>query len=175
MGNAALQIEKFKTVDKLLPPRGPNIYTAGNKDYDKGYVKYAPPSSTNPNLIIADPIVDNNGNAIMPGYYALVLSSDRNNLILAQRDDIVAIIPVFKIEEDKTQEETPPPMDNKSLRQYNKEQKKKEKEKRKLKSEGKLPTEPEIYNNATIEYNPEGYYLVKYERGKIRAWGALKL
>lgn len=174
MANAALQMEKFKTVDKLLPPRGPNVYNAGIKDADKGIIRYASPSNTNPNLIIVDPISDDDGNYIMPGYYSLVLSYDRQNLILSQRNGIVAIIPVFKIEEDRKQEETPPPMDNKSLKKYNKEQKKKEKEKKKLFKDGKITSEPEVYNSASIEYDPDGYYLIKYEKGKIRAWGAIK-
>ena len=37
------------------------------------------------------------------------------------------------------------------------------------------PDEPKVYMDATIEYNPNGdYYLIKYERGTIKAWGAIK-
>ena len=32
-----------------------------------------------------------------------------------------------------------------------------------------------VYMTADIEYNPNGsFYLIKYERGTIRAWGAIK-
>lgn len=176
MTNAALQMQKFNTVDKLLHQRGPNIYNAGIKDNDKGYVRYALPSSTQPILIISDPIVDDDGNSILPGYYELVLSADRQNLVISQSQNVIAVIPVFKIEEDKSQEETPPPMDNKALKKFVKEQKKQQKKEKKLAKSGEMPTKPAIYTNATIEYEQgKDYYLIKYERGRIRAWGALKL
>lgn len=176
MTNAALQMQKFNTVDKLLPRRGPNIYHAGIKDNDKGYVRYALPSSTQPTLIITNPISDDDGNVIQPGYYELVLSADRLNLVLAQSQKVIAVIPVFKIEEDMTQEETPLPMNNKSLREFNKEQKKKKKQEQKSIKTGEILDTLTIYTNAAIEYEQgKDYYLIKYERGKIRAWGALKL
>ena len=66
-------------------------------------------------------------------------------------------------------------MDKTSLRKLQKEQKKQADKNKKLIKEGKMPEEPEIYSHASIEYDIEGdYYLVKYERGNIRAWGALK-
>ncbi len=169
-----IYLAELKTIDQLLPKRGPNTYSSGLKDYDKGFVKYGPKSTDEPILIIADPIFDEDRNAILPGYYELSLSKDRANLILSQSEKIIAVIPVFKLEEDRTQDE-PKPMDKKSQRKFEKAQKKKEKENKKLIKEGKMPTEPEIYNHADIEYDVKGdYYLVKYERGKIRAWGALK-
>lgn len=176
MENTALQLEKVKSLDRLLPTRGPNIYQAGIKDRDKGHVKYGPKSSDQPTLIIADAIYDEDGNGIMPGYYELMLSEDRQNLLLSQRQVLVALIPVFKIEEDKSQEYLTQPMDWRSQRKYDRAQKKQEKKTKKLIKEGKMSEEPEIYNNATIQYEKEGgYYLIKYERGKIQAWGALKL
>ena len=37
------------------------------------------------------------------------------------------------------------------------------------------PDEPKIYMEAELEYNnKENYYLIKYQRGTIRAWGAFK-
>ena len=173
----ALQLQKFQVGDRLLPPRGANTYPAGISDSDKAFVRYAAKSTDQPNLIIATPIYDDDGNAIMPGYYELILSGDRQTLILAQSQTIVATIPVFKIEEDKSQIE-PPPMDDKSQRKADKEQKKKEKQNKKLIKQGKLPADyaSEIFTNATIQYEENGgYYLINYERGKIKAWGALKL
>lgn len=173
----ALQLQKFKVGDRLLPPRGGNIYPAGINDSDKGFVRYAAKSTDQPNLIIATPIYDDDGGVIMPGYYELILSGDRQTLILAQSQVIIATIPVFKIEEDKSQIE-PPPTDDKSQRKADKEQKKKEKKNKKLIKEGKLPAgyTPEIFTNASIQYEEDGgYYLINYERGKIKAWGALKL
>ena len=40
---------------------------------------------------------------------------------------------------------------------------------------GMKPDEPEIHMEASIEYVPNGqYYLIKYQRGAIKAWGAFK-
>ena len=40
---------------------------------------------------------------------------------------------------------------------------------------GMPPDEPEIFMEAEIEYNQKGnYYLIKYQRGTIRAWGVFK-
>ena len=164
---------QVKKLDQLLAPRGPSTYSAGVKDGEKGIVRYAHPSSNHPNLMIVSPIYDDDGNAIMPGYYELILSEDRQILILAQSQNIIAKIPVFKVEEDRNQEQVAQPMDYKTQKKFDIAQKKKEK---KSVKEGKTPnTEPEIYMNATIQYDNEGdYYLIKYERGKIRAWGAVK-
>lgn len=175
--SAAIRFEKMKSVDQLLPRRGPNIYNAGIKDYDKGYVKYGAASSSQPTLIIPDPIYDEDGNRILPGYYELGLSVDRQNLLLTQKQEVIAVIPVFKVEEDRSKIDiVQQPMDSKSQRKADKEQKKKDKETKKLAKEGRMPDLPEIYNKADIEYNPDGkYYLIKYERGAVRAWGAIKI
>lgn len=161
-------------MQKLLPPRGPAIYRSGIET--KAEEIYASPSSTNPTLIISSHLFDNERNVIQPGYYELVLSGDRTMLHLKQRGEDVAIIPVFKIEEDKSQEVEPPPMTYKDQWKYNREQKKKEKKRKKQIRNGEIPdSEPAIYTNATIQYDEKGnYYLIKYERGRIRAWGAIK-
>jgi hypothetical protein len=163
-------------MQKVLPPRGANIYRSGIKEGEKGYEIYAQPSSTNPTLIIPSEIYDDARNVIMPGYYELVLSGDRTMLSLTQSGQEVAVIPVFKIQEDKTQDVAPPPMDNKSQKKFDKEQKKKEKKHKQQVRKGEIPdAAPAIYTNATIEYDEKGdYYLIKYERGRIRAWGAIK-
>ena len=37
------------------------------------------------------------------------------------------------------------------------------------------PDTPEIHMEASIEYDEKGkYYLIKYQRGTIKAWGAFK-
>lgn len=163
------------TLEDLLPKRGASVYSSGLQEKDKGQVKYGPSSNTEPTLAIIDPIFDKDRNVIYPGYYELKLSEDRNFLTLSQSRKLIATIPVFKLEEDKS-EITPAPMDRKSQRKFDKEQKKKDKKNKKLIKEGKIPEEPIIYNNATIEYDFNGdYYLIKYERERIRAWGALKL
>lgn len=166
---------QVKMLDKLMPPRGHNIYNGGYKDYDKGYIRYALPSSDHPNLILVNAIYDDDNNIIQPGYYELVLSDDRQILLLVQAGNTIATIPVFRLEEDRSQEQLAQPMDWKSQKKADREKKKKDKLNKKLIKQGKMVEEPQVYMNATIEYDKEGdYYLVKYERGKIRAWGAIK-
>lgn len=163
-------------MQKVLPQRGPAIYRSGINPGEKAEEIYAKPSSTNPTLIISSALYDNDRNVIMPGYYELVLSGDRTMLRLTQQGQDVAIIPVFKIEEDKTQEAENQPMSNKEQRKFDKEQKKKENKRKKQIRKGEIPDLPvQIYTNATIEYDEQGdYYLIKYERGRIRAWAAIK-
>lgn len=175
MIDAALTLIAVTSKTDLLPPRGRNIYNAGIKEGDKGHERYAHPSSVHPNLLLINPISDDNGNMIMPGYYELVLSEDRTMLVLVQAGVQIASFPVFKTTEERSKEQIAQPMDKKSLRKFNKEQKKKAKETKKAIKQGKMPEEPQEYNNATIEYDDDGeYYLIKYERGNIRAWGAIK-
>ena len=175
MATTALQMEKMRSVNQLIPARGPNIYPAGLSDDEKGYVRYAYPSSKHPNLILVNAITDDDGNMLLPGYYELVLSEDRTMLVLVQSGKQLATIPVFLLQEDKTQEEAQPPTNSKELRKYEKAQKKKNKKNEKLLKEGKIESlEPQIHMDATIQYDPDGYYLLKYERGRIRAWGAIK-
>jgi len=169
-------IAEFQTPLDFLERHIPaTAYPAGVKDGDKGINRYAPKSSDYPNLIIPEHIFDNDNNVIVPGYYQVKLSEDRQMLMLIQSETLVATFPVFKVEEDREQEATPQPMDNKSQRKFDRDKKKKAKENEKLIKEGRISAEPEIYANATIEYEKVGdYYLVKYERGRIKAWGTIK-
>ena len=111
------------TLEKMLPPRGAGAYRSGLEDKDRADFIYGPKSSNEPTLAIIDPICDDDGNVILSGYYELKLSYDRTTLILSQSQKIIATIPVFKIEEDKTQIEQQP-MDKKSQKKYDKEKKK---------------------------------------------------
>ena len=37
------------------------------------------------------------------------------------------------------------------------------------------PVQDYIHMEASIEYDPDGdFYLIKYQRGTIKAWGAIK-
>lgn len=171
-----IYLAQVPTIKDLLPPRGPYIYPSGIYANEKEVERYATKPSKHPNLIIINPIYDNDGNVILPGYYELVLSADRQMLCLVQAGKIIASFPVFKIEEDKNQGQISQPMDRKSQRKFDKEQKKKEKEHKKLVKQGKIPDEEsQEYMDATIQYDEkDDYYLIKYECGRIRAWGAIK-
>ena len=135
--------------------------------------RYSLKESLYPTLIIIDPISDGNGDIIPPGHYELALSDSMDFLIIMQSKQPMAIIPVFKIEEDKTT------LDEQRTQKYKRRQKKLEKEREKTnkkRAKAGMPPDEEIPTmDASIEYNEKGgYYLIKYEKGTIKAWGAIK-
>ncbi len=135
--------------------------------------RYSLKDSDYPTLIITDPLFDNAGGVIKPGYYELALSDMRDFLILMQSKNPMAVIPVIKIEEDAT--ETARLNNKKVKKELKKEQKARKDTNEKRAKVGMKPDEPEIHMEASIEYVPTGqYYLIKYQRGTIKAWGAFK-
>lgn len=147
--------------------------TSGVSHDSKTFVRYSLADSDYPTLIIVDPIYDNAGNVIKPGYYELALSDSHEFLLLIQSKEAVAVIPVFKVEEDAS---APKRLNDKK---YKKELKKEEKQRKEINEKrdkvGMPHDEPKVYMEADIQYNPQGdYYLIKYERDTIRAWGAIK-
>lgn len=135
--------------------------------------KYSLKDSDYPTIIIPDPIYDNSGDLIHSGYYELALTDSREFLVLMQSKTPRAIIPVIKIEEDATEQER---QNNKTVKkELKKEAKARENTNKKRAKVGMTPDEPKIYMQAELEYNPKGeYYLIKYQRDKIKAWGAFK-
>ena len=147
--------------------------TSGVQLGSRAIYRYSLKDSDYPVLIIVDKIADSQGNTIPAGHYELALSDERDFLILMQTKNPVAIIPVFKVEEDKEA------FNKDHDKEYQKIKKKREKEREKTNKKraevGMPPDEEKIHMSATIEYVKEGdYYLIKYERGTIRAWGAVK-
>lgn len=156
-------------------PTEPQI-TAGLIVGSQSFYKYSLRESTYPTLSIVDEISDAQGNTIPAGHYELALSDDRDFLILIQSRKAIAIIPVFKIDIDMSQYSIV--RDNKALRKQKKEAKEIAKTNQKREKKG-LPLinkdEDEIYQEASIEYVPKGgYYLIRYEREDVKAWGAIK-
>lgn len=135
--------------------------------------RYSLKDSAYPTLIITDPLFDNAGGVITSGYYELALSDMRDFLILIQSKNPVAVIPVIKIEEDVTEAAR---LNNKKVKKELKKEEKARKDTNEKRSKvGMKPDEPEIHMEASIEYVPTGqYYLIKYQRGAIKAWGAFK-
>ena len=135
--------------------------------------RYSLKDSDYPTLIITDPLFDNAGGVITSGYYELALSDMRDFLILIQSKNPVAVIPVIKIEEDATEAAR---LNNKKVKKELKKEEKARKDTNEKRSKvGMKPDEPEIHMEASIEYVPNGqYYLIKYQRGAIKAWGAFK-
>ncbi len=135
--------------------------------------RYSLRDSDYPILSIIDQIKDDEGNLIPPGHYELALSDERDFLIIMETKNPLAIVPVFKVEEDKEA------FNQNNDKEYQKivEKRKKEREKtnKKRAKKGMPLDEEKIHMEASIEYIKEGdYFLLKYERGTIRAWGAIK-
>ena len=147
--------------------------TSGVSFDSKGYIKYSLAESDYPTLIIVDPIYDDEDNVIKPGYYELALSDDERFLLLIQSKEAVAVIPVFKVEEDAKE---PARLNQKKYKKQLKKEAKQRKEINEKRDKVGMPhDEEEVYMTADMVYNPKGdFYLIKYERGTIRAWGAIK-
>lgn len=165
--------QKLEDVDELMPYPPYPSYPSGLKDKDNAIYRYGQKTSDFPNLTIVNAIYDKDGNVIMPGYYGLVLSDERDLLFLIQGDCVVATVPVFRFEEDRKKIEKL--RDKKYQKKLVKEQKKQARLDAKRAKSGVPPVENQVYMDATIEYSEQGqYYLIKYERERIRAWGAIK-
>lgn len=155
-------------------PQYPTI-TAGLMVGTQAIYRYGLRESSYPTLSIVDEITDGKGNVIHPGHYELALSDDRQFLILIESKQPIAIMPVFKVE--VTMDEKPQIHDAKSLREHNKKEKEIAKTNRRRERKGMPPVnrEEEIYQQADMEYiNDGGYYLIRYERGDVKAWAAIK-
>ena len=138
-------------------------------DFADGIYRYALHESEYPVLSIVDELTNAYGDKIPAGHYELALSDERDFLIMIQSHTPVAIIPVFKIEEDVSKPT------KKELKIEKKQKKEREKTNAKRAKKGLPPDIEHIHMEASLEYIKEGkYYLIRYERGKIRAWGAIK-
>jgi hypothetical protein len=149
--------------------------TAGLMVGTQSFYKYSLKESSYPTLSIVDEISDSEGNILPSGHYELALSDDKDFFILMQSKNPVAIVPVFKVEIDVSHYEQV--RDDKTLRKQKKEEKEIAKTNKKRERAGMSPVsnEQDIYQEASIEYIPSGsYYLIRYERGDVKAWGAIK-
>lgn len=166
-------VEKVLTHPNIRPypqePQETSNYFLGSQ----AIFKYALKDSDYPTIIIPDPLYDNDGGIILQGYYELALTDSRDFLILMQSKTPRAVIPVIKIEEDVQEYDR---LNNKTVKkQQKKEEKARKKTNEKRAKVGMTPDEPQIHMEAEIEYVPKGeYYLIKYQRGTIKAWGAFK-
>ena len=155
-------------------PQYPTI-TAGLMVGTQAIYRYGLRESSYPTLSIVDEITDGKGHIIPPGHYELALSDDRQFLILIESKQPLAIMPVFKVE--VTMDEKPQIHDAKSLKEKNKKEKEIAKTNRRREKKGMPPVnkEEEIYQEATMEYIKDGgYFLIRYERGDVKAWAAIK-
>lgn len=147
--------------------------TSGTANGSQAIYRYSLRDSDYPILSIVEKISDAEGELIQPGHYELALSDEKDFLILMQTKNPIAIIPVFKVEENK--EAFHPNHSKKYERKQKKIAAEREKTNKKRAEVGMQPDEDKIHMEASIEYIKNGdYWLLKYERGPIRAWGAIK-
>lgn len=172
----------LRDIDYLAPAAPYPVIPSGLTVHQKSIYRYSIPTDEQPTLTILNYIPDYNGNFIKPGHYELALSNDKEFMYLIESKDLIAVIPVFKIAENE-QELRRYYEKNKNLDKNDKKiiakQKRKEKFQKiidvKYAKTGATPPKEYEHMDATIEYIKEGgYYLIMYEKGFIRAWGAIK-
>ncbi len=146
---------------------------SGNRMGSQAIYRYALDESDYPTLIIPDHLFDHDMDFIQPGHYELALSDEWDSLILLQSKKPIAIIPVIKLEEDESEKERL--NDPKNKKRLKKEAKEREKINAKRAKVGMKPDKEEVYMEASMEFVEDGhYYLVKYIRGTMKAWGVIK-
>ncbi len=166
-------------LEGFTPPRGENAYPSGLQPKDQGHYKYGPASIDDPVLIIVDPIYDKRMNIIPAGYYQLSLDAGREFLYLVQSGNTIAIIPVFKIEIDRQKDEAKRkdqmPSGYFKQKKYIWKKNRAAKKRQRLIKQKKIDPDEHVYSEATIEYSAKDrYYLIKFEKDSVRAWGAIK-
>lgn len=173
----------LRDIDYLTPIAPYPAIPSGLTVHQGTIYRYAVPTEEQPTLLVSDYIPDHNGNFINPGYYKLALSDDREFLYLIESDTLRAVIPVFKLAENQ-HEVRKMYAANKELTKEEKKERAKKKKKDKIQEiinkkyaiSGATPPKEYEHMEATIEYIKEGgYYLLMYEKGIIRAWGAIKI
>ena len=173
----------LRDIDYLAPAAPYPVIPSGITVHEGSIYRYSVPTDEQPTLNIIDYIPDHNGNFINPGIYQLALSDDKEFLYLIESRNLVAVIPVFKIaENEKEVRKLYAP--KKDLTREEKRERAKKKRKDRIQKvinakyavTGATPPKEYEHMEASIEYIKEGgYYLIMYEKGYIRAWGAIKI
>lgn len=178
----------LRDINYLAPAAPYPVNPSGITVHEKTIYRYSVPTDEQPTLSIVNYIPDYNGNFIKPGYYKLALSDDKEFLYLIESGELIAVIPVFKLAEneaelkkyrDKNRELTK--SERRQVEKEEREKKKKDKvnkiiEAKYAKTGATPPATGYVHMEATIDYVKEGrYYLIRYEKGTIRAWGAIKI
>lgn len=178
----------LRDIDYLAPcapyPRTPSGITI----HQNPIYRYSIPTEEQPTLTIVDYIPDYNGNFISPGYYQLALSDDRDFLYLIESKKLIAVIPVFKLAENESElkkyrnkNKDLTKSEQKDLKKQERKSRRKQKindiiEKKYAQTGSTMPEKEYTHMEASLDYIKEGgYYLIRYEKGFIRAWGAIKI
>ena len=178
----------LRDINYLAPTAPYPVTPSGITVHEKTIYRYAIPTDEQPTLAIVNYITDYNGNFISPGFYQLALSDDKEFLYLIESKNLIAVIPVFKLAEneselkkyrDKKRKLTK--AEKNQIKREERSNKKKEKINKIIEAKyaktGETPPPKEyVHMEATIDYIKEGgYYLIRYEKGVMRAWGAIKI
>ena len=91
----------IRDIDYLAPCAPYPATPSGITIHEKPIYRYSIPTDEQPTLTIVDYIPDYNGNFIKPGHYQLALSDDKEFLYLIESRELIAVIPVFKLAENK--------------------------------------------------------------------------
>lgn len=181
-------VPALRDINYLAPAAPYPVTPAGITIHENAIYRYSVPTEEQPVLIIKDYIPDYNGNFINPGHYQLALSDDKEFLYIIESKNLIAVIPVFKLAEnedelkkyrDKNKDLTK--AEKKELEKQEKKSRRQKKrqeiiERKYAKTGATLPKKEYIHMEASLEYIKEGgYYLIRYEKGYIRAWGAIKI
>lgn len=175
-------LPELRDIDYLAPAAPYPVIPSGKTVHQKSIYRYSIPTDEQPVLTIINYIPDHNGNFIKPGHYQLALSDDREFLYLIESRELIAVIPVFKLDENKSELRKLYAKKNELTKEEKRELKRKKRENRikeiidaKYAKTGATPPKEYEHMEAEIEYIKEGgYYLIKYEKGFLRAWGAIK-
>ena len=183
-----LLVPALRDIDYLAPSAPYPVTPSGITIHENTIYRYSVPTNEQPVLIIKDYIPDYNGNFIAPGHYQLALSDDKEFLYIIESKNLIAVIPVFKLAENEEELKKYRDKHKDLTRSERKELEKKEKKSRRekkrqdiikqkyAKTGATLPQKEYIHMDASLEYIKEGgYYLIRYEKGYIRAWGAIKI
>ncbi len=165
----------IRDIDYLAPCAPYPAIPSGVTIHENSIYRFSIPTDEQPTLTIVDYIPDYNGNFIKPGYYELALSDDREFLYLIESKDLIAVIPVFKIAENEEEAEKARKKEEKH-RPTRQEKFQKIIDIKYAKTGTTVPKKDYVHLEASIDYIKEGgYYLIRYEKGFIRAWGAIKI
>ena len=96
-------IPALRDIDYLAPCAPYPAIPSGVTVHEKSIYRYSVPTDDQPTLLISDYISDFNGNFIKPGYYELALSDDKEFLYIIESKDLIAVVPVFKLTENKAE------------------------------------------------------------------------
>ena len=92
----------IRDIDYLAPSAPYPAIPSGLTVHQSTLYRYAIPTEEQPALTIKDYIPDYNGNFVKPGHYELALSDNKEFLYLIEAIKFVAVIPVFKLAENKS-------------------------------------------------------------------------